>query len=67
MCEHSQGEALAQGFRAMQFNFVVSTNVGAVRLWEKLGFDVIGTIPEAFRHPQHGYVDAFIMYKKLSK
>ena len=66
MCEHSQQEAIAKGFRAMQFNLVVSTNEGAVRLWKKLGFDVIGTVPQAFRHPLYGYVDAFIMYKHLS-
>ena len=65
MCEHSQREGIAQGFRAMQYNLVVSTNSGAVRLWKRHGFDVIGTVPEAFRHPQHGYVDAFIMYKQL--
>jgi ribosomal protein S18 acetylase RimI-like enzyme len=67
MCEHSQREAIVQGFRAMQYNLVVSTNSGAVRLWKSLGFDVIGTIPQAFRHPQSGYVDAFIMYKQLSE
>ena len=67
MCEQSQREAIVQGFQAMQFNLVVSTNEGAVRLWKSLGFDVIGTIPKAFRHPQHGYVDAFIMYKHLSE
>jgi ribosomal protein S18 acetylase RimI-like enzyme len=65
MCEHSQREAIAQGFRAMQFNLVVSTNVKAVRLWKKLGFEVIGTIPQAFHHPTQGYVDADIMYKDL--
>lgn len=67
MCEHSQREAVVRGFRAMQYNLVVSTNSGAVRLWKSLGFDVIGTIPQAFRHPQYGYVDAFIMYKQLSE
>jgi ribosomal protein S18 acetylase RimI-like enzyme len=67
MCEHSQQEAIAQGFQAMQYNLVVSTNEGAVHLWKKLGFDIIGTIPEAFHHPSHGYVDAFVMYKRLSK
>ena len=67
ICEHSQQEAVTQGFRAMQFNFVVSTNESAVHLWKKLGFNVIGTVPEAFRHPRHGYVDAFIMYKRLSE
>jgi len=66
MCEQSQRQAIAQGFRAMQYNLVVSTNSGAVRLWKKLGFAVVGTIPEAFRHPTHGYVDAFVMYKRLT-
>jgi ribosomal protein S18 acetylase RimI-like enzyme len=65
MCEHSQSEARRLGFRAMQFNLVVSTNEGAVRLWRKLGFDVVGTLPGAFRHPRDGFVDAFIMFKKL--
>lgn len=67
MCEHSQREAIAQGFRAMQYNLVVSTNLDAVHLWKKQGFDVIGTVPQAFRHPLHGYVDAFVMYKQLSE
>lgn len=65
MCAHSQQEALAQGFRAMQFNLVVSTNETAVRLWQKLGFDIVGTLPQAFRHARLGYVDAFVMYKLL--
>jgi RimJ/RimL family protein N-acetyltransferase len=66
MCDHSQQEALDKGFLAMQFNLVVSTNEGAVRLWEKLGFSVLGTLPKAFNHPLHGFVDALIMYKWLS-
>lgn len=66
MCTHSQQVAVDQGFQSMQYNLVVSTNSGAVRLWKRHGFDVIGTIPQAFRHPLHGYVDAFIMYKHLS-
>lgn len=65
MCEHSQYEAISRGFRAMQYNLVVSTNGGAVRLWQRLGFEVIGTLPKAFRHPQLGFVDAFVMYKQL--
>lgn len=65
MCEHSQVEAVALGFRAMQFNFVVSTNEPAVRLWQKLGFAVVGRLPGAFRHPRLGYVDAFVMFKQL--
>jgi ribosomal protein S18 acetylase RimI-like enzyme len=65
MCEHSQREAVSRGFRAMQYNLVVSTNEGAVRLWKRHGFQVIGTLPKAFRHPQLGFVDAFVMYKQL--
>ena len=66
MCEHSQIEAVAMGFRAMQFNLVVSTNERAVRLWEHLGFAVVGTLPGAFRHQHLGFVDALVFYKQLS-
>lgn len=65
MCEHSQTEAIAQGFRAMQFNLVVSTNERAVRLWQGLGFQIVGMLPGAFRHVRLGYVDAFVMFKQL--
>jgi len=65
MCEHSQAEAIARGYRAMQFNLVVSTNQSAVHLWNKMGFAIIGTVPEAFQHPRLGLVDAHIMYKRL--
>ncbi|MFT4176791.1 MAG: GNAT family N-acetyltransferase [Luteolibacter sp.] len=65
MCEHSQIEAVARGFRGMQFNLVVSTNTTAIRLWQKLGFETIGTIPGGFRHAELGEVDAHIMYKRL--
>lgn len=65
MCKHSQARAAKLGFRAMQFNLVVSTNRGAVRLWEKLGFETVGILPRAFRHPEEGCVDAFVMYKQL--
>lgn len=66
MCEHSQREAMSMGFLAMQFNLVVSTNERAVRLWQKLGFSVVGTLPRAFRHQQLGFVDALVMYKELA-
>jgi len=66
MCEHSQAEAKSMGFRAMQFNLVVSTNERAIRLWRKLGFSVVGTLPRSFRHLQLGYVDALVMFKELS-
>jgi len=65
MCRHSQNEAILRGFRAMQYNLVVSTNKSAVRLWQKHGFEVIGTLPNAFRHPRLGFVDAYVMYKQL--
>lgn len=67
MCDHSQQEALARGYLAMQFNLVVSTNEGAIRLWKRKGFSTIGTIPNAFRHPQQGFVDAYIMFKQLAE
>ncbi len=65
MCEHSQREAIALGYRAMQYNLVVSTNEAAVHLWKKQGFDLVGTLPGAFRHQRLGFVDAHIMYKQL--
>lgn len=65
MCKHSQQRAVEMGFRAMQFNLVVATNEGAVRLWQKLGFAIVGRLPGAFRHVELGYVDAFVMYKEL--
>jgi ribosomal protein S18 acetylase RimI-like enzyme len=65
MCEHSQLEAVAMGFHAMQFNLVVSTNDRAVQLWQKLGFAVVGNLPRAFRHLRFGYVDALVMYKEI--
>ncbi|MFT8718675.1 GNAT family N-acetyltransferase [Acetobacter sp.] len=65
MCEHARHHAKARGFQAMQFNFVVSTNERAVRLWSRLGFDVVGRLPKAFHHPIHGLVDALVMYRFL--
>jgi ribosomal protein S18 acetylase RimI-like enzyme len=65
MCEHSQQEAVARGFRAIQFNFVVATNEPAVHLWQKLGFEIVGRLPQAYRHARLGFVDAFVMYKLL--
>jgi ribosomal protein S18 acetylase RimI-like enzyme len=65
MCAHSLEHAKAQGFRAIQFNFVISTNERAVRLWQSLGFQIVGQLPGAFLHPSHGYVDAYIMYRCL--
>ena len=65
LCEHSQRQARAMGYRAMQFNLVVATNEGAVRLWLKLGFAIVGTLPGAFHHSRLGYVDAHVMHKSL--
>jgi ribosomal protein S18 acetylase RimI-like enzyme len=65
MCEHSQKIAKELGYLAMQFNFVASSNEGAVRLWSKLGFETVGRLPKAFHHPGQGYVDALVMYKWL--
>lgn len=67
MCEHSQQIALELGYQAMQFNFVASSNEGAVRLWGKLGFEIVGRLPKAFNHPVKGYVDALVMFKWLAK
>ena len=65
MCLHSLDHARSRGYRAMQFNFVVATNERAVRLWQSLGFGIVGRLPGAFRHPVHGYVDALVMYQTL--
>ncbi len=66
MCVHSQQVAVRMGFRGMQFNLVVATNDGAVRLWQKHGFDIVGTVPQAFLHPRHGFVAAYVMFKLLT-
>ena len=65
MCEHSQVTAREMGYKAMQFNFVASSNVIAVKLWQKLGFETVGNLPKAFYHPEAGLIDALVMYKWL--
>jgi ribosomal protein S18 acetylase RimI-like enzyme len=65
MGQHSIDHARARGFRAMQFNFVVSSNVRAVGLWQSLGFEVVGRLPGAFAHPAEGFVDALVMFRTL--
>ena len=65
MAEHCLTEARRMGFRAMQFNFVVSTNTRAIHLWDQLGFKIVGTLPGAFRHPEKGFVDVYVMYLSL--
>jgi ribosomal protein S18 acetylase RimI-like enzyme len=63
---HCLEQARRDGYLAMQFNYVVSTNVSAVLLWKRLGFSVIGTLPRAYRHQQLGFVDVYVMYKFLA-
>ena len=65
MGEHCLKEARRLGFRAIQFNFVISTNESAVKLWQDLGMKIVGTLPGAFQHPQKGYVDVHVMYQNL--
>jgi ribosomal protein S18 acetylase RimI-like enzyme len=65
MGEHAHYEARRLGYQAMQFNFVASTNTGAVALWQKLGFKIIGTLPKVFQHQQLGLVDAYVMHPFL--
>jgi len=65
MCQHSLDLATSQGFYAMQFNLVISTNAQAIHIWQKLGFETLARLPKVFRHPSLGLVDALIMYRKL--
>ncbi|WP_033067551.1 GNAT family N-acetyltransferase [Thalassospira australica] len=65
MCEDSLVRAKEMGYRAMQFNFVIASNAAAVHLWPKLGFEVVGRLPDAFMHPTLGETDALVMYRKL--
>jgi ribosomal protein S18 acetylase RimI-like enzyme len=65
MAVHCLNEARRFGFRAMQFNYVISTNIAAIRLWQELGFEIVGTLPTAFHHPDKGYVDVYVMYCSL--
>jgi L-amino acid N-acyltransferase YncA len=65
MCAHSIEHARGRNFKAMQFNFVVSTNDRAVRLWQRHGFRIVGNLPKAFLRPDGGYTDAYVMYREL--
>lgn len=65
MAEFSFEEAKQLGFTAMQFNYVVKSNTSAVALWKKMGFEIVGEIPEAFDHPVFGPTNVFVMYRKL--
>jgi L-amino acid N-acyltransferase YncA len=65
MCEHSLELARQAGFQAMQFNIVITTNTGAVKLWQSMGFEIVGTLPKVFRHKELGLVDAYVMHRFL--
>jgi ribosomal protein S18 acetylase RimI-like enzyme len=65
MCEHSLAVARAAGFTAMQFNFVVASNEGAIRLWQRHGFAIVGRVPGAFRHARLGPTDVLVMHRGL--
>jgi ribosomal protein S18 acetylase RimI-like enzyme len=65
MCNHSIELAKSLGYRAMQYNFVISSNTRAVELWKSFGFDIVGTLPQAFCSPTLGYVNVYVMYKNL--
>lgn len=65
LCAHSLDAAKTLGYRAMQYNLVVSTNLNAVKLWRAMGFAIVGTLPEAFDHKELGLVDAYVMYRRL--
>lgn len=65
MLEDSLDHAKNRGFRAMQFNFVISTNERAVRTWQRYGFAIVGRLPLAYHHPTRGFVDALVMHKTL--
>ena len=63
--EHSIEQARRLGYKALQFNYVVSSNKVAIELWRKLGFSIVGTIPAAYNHPELGYIDIHIMHRKI--
>ncbi|MER3328571.1 MAG: GNAT family N-acetyltransferase [Candidatus Kapaibacterium sp.] len=65
LCDHSIKTEKQMGYLGLQFNIVVSTNEAAVRLWKAFGFDIVGTIPGGFNHKKLGFVDSYIMFRKL--
>lgn len=65
LCAHSMAIAKESGYRGMQYNLVISTNIAAVNLWKKMGFKIVGTLPGVFNHPDKGDVDAFVMFQAL--
>ena len=65
MCAHSLEYAKSKGFRSMQYNFVIKSNERAVKLWQRMGFQIVGELPEAFRHPTLGFTNVYVMYRHL--
>ena len=65
LCAHSLVTARDRGYTAMQFNFVVASNAGAIRLWQRHGFEILGRVPNAFRHRELGLTDVLIMHRTL--
>lgn len=65
LCAHSLKFAKESGYRGMQYNLVISTNAAAIHLWQKMGFDIVGTLPRVFHHPNIGDVDAYVMFQPL--
>lgn len=65
MCAHSLAEAKRQGFTHMQYNIVVKSNERAVKLWQELGFQIVGELPEVFNHAQNGLTNAYVMWRRL--
>jgi L-amino acid N-acyltransferase YncA len=65
LCEHALTKARERGFQAMQFNFVVAANTRAVQLWQRMGFEIVGRVPDAFQRPDQGMSDALVMYRRL--
>jgi len=65
MCAHSLEIARQAGYTGMQYNFVIATNAGAVHLWTRMGFETVGRLPGVFAHPEHGFVDALVMFRAL--
>jgi len=65
MAEHSLQAAKDMGYRAMQFNAVVSTNTASIALWKSIGFSIVGTVPDGFHDPNNGFVDLYVMHKLL--
>ena len=65
MCAHSLVEAKALGFTHMQYNIVVKSNIRAVKLWQSMGFEIVGELPEVFNHAQNGLTNAYVMWRRL--